>query len=385
MIRSHRAPSRQLPRPSKRSVVSVAIAALVFATGAPLFMSGATADTVLTFDQVRQACANRLAQGTAGLSSGSVNLLKNCASVKPAPAPTTSPSGTPSSTPPPSPSPTVTASPTPTSPSPSPTSSSPSPTPTGTVTGCLAVPSACGFPDSTNTGATGTNLAVVTGDVTLSTAGQVFADKQVNGCILVTAANVVIKDVKVSCADNYVIDVTSGSATASATIQDVTVDCGTNAHGTAIGEHNLTVQRVNVSGCENGFDIDSNTVITDTYCHDLTDEVQFPTAHTDCVQGIMTNDVTIEHNTLLAGHFSTSAVGGGVAGVRWVVDDNLLDAGAAAVYCDRSGAGAGSAVTNNRFGSNGWNYPAYADTCAQPNVAWSGNVRDSTGASLPAE
>lgn len=221
--------------------------------------------------------------------------------------------------------------------------------------------------------------------MTLSTAGQIYADKDVHGCILVTAPNVVIMDVKVSCTGNYVIDVTSGSSTASARIQDTTVDCSSNWGGTGIGEHNLTVLRVNVSNCVNGFDVDSNTTIQDTYCHDLTDEVVHPDAHTDCVQGIMTHDVTIEHNTLIAGHFTTSAVGGGVAGVRWVVDNNLLDGGAAAVYCNGGTAGVGSQVTNNRFGSNGWDYPTYAFFCNQPNVAWSGNVRDAAGTALAAE
>jgi hypothetical protein len=96
----------------------------------------------------------------------------------------------------------ATASPSP-SPSVSPTSS-PSPSPTVTTTGpqrgCLANPHVCGFPDATNTGVpAGTALTVVTGNVVLSTLGMTYQGKDVRGCITVTAPNVTIKNVKVTC------------------------------------------------------------------------------------------------------------------------------------------------------------------------------------------
>lgn len=204
--------------------------------------------------------------------------------------------------------------------------------------------------------------------------------------MLVTAPNVIIRNSKISCTGNYVIDVTSNSSTASATITSVTIDCSTNWGGTAIGEHNLIVSKVNISHCVNGFDIDANANIADSWCHDLTDEVQFPTAHTDCVQGIMTNHVTINHNTFFPGEFATSAIGGGVAGANWVVVNNLLDGGAYPVYCHDGGAGINSSVSDNRFGQDGWNAVMHnaplTTGCDQPNIAWSGNVFDRTGLTM---
>ena len=257
----------------------------------------------------------------------------------------------------------------------------------GSIAGpCLSAPSACGLPDATNTGARGT-LTVVQGDVTLATAGAVFENKDVRGCIRVTAPNVTIRNVKATCGGFYVIDYApSGAGTL--TIEDTTVVC-TNPRATGIGEAQLAVRRVDVSSCENGFDIDRNALIEDSYCHDLTPESGATAdAHTDCVQGIMTNDVVIRHNSLLAPYYATSAIEGdcgSCSNVRtgWVVEGNLLNGGGYPLYCATRSSESGSIVRNNRFGPGGWNAPAYATGCTD--TAWSGNVRDATGAPLAAQ
>src|SRR2546427_3410110 len=54
------------------------------------------------------------------------------------------------------------------------------------------------YPDATNTGVpAGTALTVVNGDVTISTAGMIYENKDVRGCITVNAANVIIRKSKV--------------------------------------------------------------------------------------------------------------------------------------------------------------------------------------------
>jgi hypothetical protein len=247
--------------------------------------------------------------------------------------------------------------------------------------GCLSSPSSCGFPDATNTGAKGT-LTKQTGNVTL-TSGQVFQNVDLTGCINVTGPNVTIRNVKVTCNGSYAIYY-HGAGGGTLTVEDSTVIC-TSVYGSGIGDTNLATRRVNVFGCVNGWDLDANSLIEDSYCHDLVDEGQYPEAHTDCIQGVMTNDITIRHNTLLSGFYSTSAIGGGVAGTRFVVEQNLLEGGAYDLYCNANNPGTGSAVRNNRFGSGGWNGPNYSTGCSNPNITWSGNVRDATGAALSAQ
>ena len=59
-------------------------------------------------------------------------------------------------------------------------------------------PSACGYPDLENTGLTvpESSLTRVSGNVTLAIPGQVYENRLVDGCITVTAPNVVIRNVK---------------------------------------------------------------------------------------------------------------------------------------------------------------------------------------------
>src|SRR4051794_37921749 len=69
---------------------------------------------------------------------------------------------------------------------------------------CMPKPSACGFPDPTNTGVPpGTVLALANGVVTLSNPGQVYENKQLTGSIIVTAPNVRIRNVRLINADPY--------------------------------------------------------------------------------------------------------------------------------------------------------------------------------------
>jgi hypothetical protein len=277
--------------------------------------------------------------------------------------------------------------------SPVPTSAAAAPTPAATRAvppanrnGCIPKPSSCGFPDASNTGAHG-SLSVVQGDVTLRTAGEVYQGKDVRGCVQVAAANVIIRNVKVTCGSSYGIDYVGGGGTL--TIEDTTVVC-TSTGTSGIGEANLVVRRADVSGCDNAFDLDHDALIQDSWCHDLTDESVVPAAHTDCVQGVMTAGVTIRHNTLIVPFYATSAVGGACticSGTRvgWVIDGNLMDGGAYTVYCGTTFPQKGTVITNNRFGTHRWTgSDSYATGCKGPEITWSGNVRDDAGQPLAA-
>lgn len=231
---------------------------------------------------------------------------------------------------------------------------------------------------------------MVQGNVALRTAGEVYADKDVRGCIVVQAPGVVIRNVKVTCGGSYVIDYFPSSGTGVLSIEDTTVVC-TNNRAVGIGEWQLVVRRVDVSGCENGFDLDRDALIEDSYCHNLTDEAVVGDAHTDCVQGIQTDDITIRHNTLIVPRIATSAIEGdcatcsGIVRVRWSVVGNLMDGGGYTLYCTIRSTETGSVVADNRFGSNQWTGTGgYATGCNDAGVTWLRNVRDATGALLAA-
>ena len=87
------------------------------------------------------------------------------------------------------------------------------------------------------------------------------------------------------------------------------------------------LRRVNIHGCENGFDINQNVTVEDSYIHDLfnsaeahTDGIQFSghSSTASVVRGVL--DVTIRHNTIYGmgadGSFGTSAIISATAATR---------------------------------------------------------------------
>lgn len=347
-----------MTRARRRLIVALAATAAVLAASVPVLTASATTPT-----------------------AGHVEAKPSC---RPKPRCVPTPTWTPSPTTPP---PTATATPTATTGPPTPGPTTTTPTPTAAPTGCVADPGRCGYPDAASTGPSGTLVPVV-GTVQLSTPGMTYQDRAVAGCIEVKAPDVTIKNVSVRClSGGYAIDyyVADPAAPGTLTIEDVSVDCG-NRLATAIGEMRLVVRRVEVTGCEHGFDLDYRATLTDVWCHDLADQVMFPDGHTDCVIGQMYYDVTISHSTLLPGAITTSAVEGdcGTCGsiVRtgWSVTNNLMSGGAYTLYCTHRSTEVGSVVSGNRFGTGAYGYATSCDA----GVAWSGNVDDATGAALEA-
>ena len=403
---------RYIPRhapKSKRRAVAALIAALVLAIGAvslslatrPTQLVAAPADIVLpaglSGDDLHQWCVDRKAAGTTGLSSNAKNWLNGCIEVsKPIATPSPSPSGTPSPSPTtssPSPTPTTpsptptTPSPTPTTPSPSPTTTSPSPSPSPTttgpvLTGCVADPGVCGYPDAVSAGAHGT-LAAYTGPTTITTAGTVIHDVAIASCLVVNAPNVVFRNVSIACnGQPYVVDngVVRGGTDAYDTgvtsFDHVTLIC-TGHGGTAIGEARIVAVAVDITACENGFDIDTDITLTDSYLHDL---LLDSSAHTDGVQvwpgG---NNIVYRHNTVLAQGDTSAFITGGSNAVYTIVD-NLLDGGAYSVYC----SGNHGVLTGNRFGPIGADHTApWGHTTDCTAMTASGNIEDATGLPAP--
>jgi hypothetical protein len=248
------------------------------------------------------------------------------------------------------PTPTPTATPTPS------LTATPSPTPTATP------PATSGFPDASNTGVPpGTTLTPYTGPSTISTAGTVIEGKTM-GCIRVTASNVVIRKSKISCAGGYAVMNGDRAYTgAPLLIEDTEIDCK-NGPGTALGEANLTVRRVDISGCENGGDINQNWLVEDSYIHDLynggsshTDGLQMASGHIENGQVVPGSlNVTIRHNTIYGmgadGSFGTSAIISNRGADRNIlIERNLMGGGAVAIYCEQGARGTNYRVLNNAF------------------------------------
>lgn len=256
----------------------------------------------------------------------------------------------------------------PVSPVPSSAPASPSVPPSPTA-------SAGAFPDAASTGVpAGTALTVLTGDQTVTVANTVIDAKDIRGCVEVRATGVVIKRSKISASCFYVIYSHVGQ---SVTVQDSEIDCANTTSSTALGDTGVTALRVNVHGCENGFDIDANVTVQDSYIHDLANS---SASHTDGIQlaSDAGSNVAITHNSIDGGA-GTSAIIMNTTGANGVtVQDNRLAGGAFTLYCPRP-ADTNVRILNNRFVRTA----AYGpwDAC-QDEAQVAGNVWDDTGAPL---
>jgi hypothetical protein len=242
-------------------------------------------------------------------------------------------------------------------------------------TDCVASPHACGFPDATNTGADCSALAP-SGSVTVTSNGAVVEGKNISGSITVRASNVVIRNDCVTSSDIYPVHFVSGS---NLTVEDTTIT-GTGggcARAVEPAGGSATMNRLNVSGCEDGIQMYDNDVLENSYIHDL---AFTSSSHNDGVQQNGGSNDVVRHNTIFNPHNQTSCVNfttdfGGISDIT--ITGNLLNGGNYTVYSRSGGNGdpTGVSVTGNHFGGA----DVYGLLSADGSVAWSGNVSDSTG------
>ena len=300
----------------------------------------------------------------------------------------------PAPTPTPTPSPSPTPSPTPT-PSPSPTPS-PTPTPTG-GNNCMPNPSACGFPDLENTGVDPqVARQTVNGNVTLSTAGQVYQDKTVNGSITVQANNVTIRNVKVNGGQIFIH---WGSTYTGLVVEDTEINLGGNLDSRGILYGNYTARRVFIHNGSDCAQLDYNVTITDSLCvvgPDTNNDAQPDNTsfcngpeHWDGLESDGGSNYVLNHNTIRNPCDQTSGIlmSTNVAAIKQVtITNNLMGGGGYTLYCNAGPNVPSEVVTGNRFARSFWTKSGYWGPTTGCNMAdtYSNNVWDDTGATLAA-
>lgn len=260
-----------------------------------------------------------------------------------------------------------------------PSPSNPSTTPPSTEfkANCIVTPSACGYPDATNTGVPPGTALTSSGSITVSQDGAVIERLNITGSITINANNVTIRKTRITSGDYYPIDYASSYT---GLIVEDTEIIGTSSSVTAaISFANYTARRVNVSGTADGFKADSNVIIEDSYVHDLAVNIAADT-HNDGVQTTGGSNVTLRHNT-----FKLSTVAGVNACVQmgnewgsndnWLVTDNLFDGGGWII--NASPAGSNRTFSYNRFTRNS----AYG-VGDVANSVWTGNYYDDNGEAI---
>lgn len=268
---------------------------------------------------------------------------------------------------------TVTAAPT----SSTPTSSTPtSPTPT-------TPPVQTGFPNASNTGVPAGVTLTNSGGLTITAAGTVVDAKNITGTVQINANNVTIKRSKITGSGYAIVRVQDGRT--GVRLEDVEINgrgtSGTSNSGGVIGS--ATILRANIYGVENGVVPYSNSVIQESWIHNLGAP---GSPHYDGVQmdGGATN-IMVDHNTIdLSGLGQTGAIMvdnyyGQITGIT--VKNSRLLGGGYTVYCDgnfQSQTITGISYLNNRIAGGSWG-PFLIRNC---NATVTGNVHDVTGAPI---
>lgn len=273
---------------------------------------------------------------------------------------------------------------------------------------CAARPSACGYPDATNTGVpSGRTLKSVPGDIS-SGAGWHYDSRgwievDGNGAVLdgistsasidVTASNVTIENSKITVtgegwgiaarhAANLVIRNNNISSPANTGPNRLMVGIK-DIYGDSTG---MQVIGNNIWNTSTGVQIESG-LIEGNYIHDL--------GYTsgDHLNGTTSNGgtrpLTIRHNTIFNKYEQTDAISlfqdFGIQANR-TIDDNLLAGGGYTIYGGGGSDGPATniSITNNRFArvfyANSGYYGPVAAFDRGGNNVWSGNVWDDTGA-----
>jgi hypothetical protein len=294
-------------------------------------------------------------------------------------------------------------------------------------TNCFAVPSACGYPDATNTGVPAGTTLTPSGSITVSTPGQVIDGKDVTGTIVVNASNVTIENTRVtqnttcgtsSACGNYAIGVAAGAS--NLTIKNVetrTASGQTCEQDVRSGGSNLTIENSYLHACDGNLYAVAPATLKDSYA---LAKIDIPSDH---IENIYMSDttVTVDHSTLFNPVSQTAVIFGNVNGGQGgtcanhiTATNSFLVGGGYTVYGCAHGTGAGSSsvsITGSRFarclGTETTNPSGGNHICKEgadshgyyPNggsyglatamysgvTTWSGNVLDDTGQTVCAD
>ena len=254
----------------------------------------------------------------------------------------------------------------------------------GGTTGLTAgsASAAVSFPSASTAGAR-SSLTTYTGPTTINTNGTVIDGKKITGQLTVNAANVTIKNSRITSTGTYGILAWGKNLT----VVDSTVDGKAGMVSIAgysdKGGGDIHLTRVDASGAPDLVRMGSDgSTVQDSYFHDVCGPATCRGAHNDTV-GLLpgTLGVKIIHNTILNAESQTSAVEIGdirSAQSSGELRDNLIAGGGYSIYAMSASGGKGYAVTGNQFSTRyfarGGYWGLVTDWKSGGGNTWSGNV-----------
>lgn len=258
------------------------------------------------------------------------------------------------------------------------------------------------WPGPTNTGIpSGTSLTPVSGNFDTTSNGQAIQNLDISGAFVANHTNLIVDRCRITaplseiCALFVAATASGGTMSFTDCEFDVSNKAGSSGifYDTNATPPSITLRRCQIRRTENGIGCLSSFDMQDCYIYDLNPGGGDP--HTDGLQtspGV--SNVTIKHNT-----FDLSGANNGpnnsciqldvntTGNVNWLIENNKLllrsDTGGACIRLPTGDvSGNNIRVRNNRMlpGFFGYVIPDPVGTHA---TEWSGNVNDSTGATVP--
>jgi hypothetical protein len=262
--------------------------------------------------------------------------------------------------------------------------------------GCKHRPSACGFPDATNTGVpAGTTLQAMVSDVTITKSGT-YSGLNISNSLVVEADHVTVKNSRIRCGSGDCVDlegkydtITDSEIGGGASGTDFTsADFSVYSGGTT---NTNKVIRVNMHHADDGMRMDGGTTLQDSYIHDLSSGLGG--SHSDGIQSCGGGAMSFLHNTIQGGNNDAIFLQGGDCGsndshplTNVVVNNNLLLFGDRPDNGSSYGISVGRAlqvtITNNHF-DRGWEVGPVGTFWTNSLTSFTGNVFDDDGHPIP--
>jgi hypothetical protein len=248
-------------------------------------------------------------------------------------------------------------------------------------------------PDAANTGVVaGTPLTVVVGNQTFSTSGEVITGKDFHGYVTVTGSNITFKNCifrgGTPSGNNALLNTQAGTDTVVEDSEVVPLQPGPTIDG--VWTANTKLYRVNIHGTVDGMKAGNNTLVQDSYIHDMSWFASDPNqgggpTHNDGVQAFDgVSGVTLRHNMIDMSTTKNPNAALQDSASNTTVDDNWLDGGGCTLnFADRGHSLAGLVVTNNRFGRNSYYQCPILLSNLLSLAMNSGNVWVDTGTPIP--
>jgi hypothetical protein len=242
-----------------------------------------------------------------------------------------------------------------------------------------------GRPGAFTTGLRGASpTKVLTGDQTITTAGTVLDGVRIEGCLVVKADDVVIRNSRIVChrpGRQLAVNVADG--TKNLVIEDSEIDA--TGADVGIGWGNYTLRRVNLHGSADGARWGTKVTIEDSWIHDMSRE---DSLHSDAMQTTSGSDVVIRHNTLDPSNhgdpLNSAIMIGTETGSRSLrnvlIEGNFLGGGAYTVNIRSDATISGLVVRGNTFDDNSRYGAVVAPTGRD--IVFAGNVMAWNGTAI---